>query len=153
MGDWKFVFSLQQKFLSFSKRPDRLCVHLLLLLRECKKKFSVGKAHHERSWPLELHVLLKIRMPEATVCTVLYAFRVWGLMKLKNKVISSPVFFFWRTLNAIKTSSLLVEGCWKSSVVFQHIRTRSKKCGYPHFPLVFSKTVKLPQKFAEHNPF
>ena len=40
-----------------------------------------------------LHVVLKIRMPEATVCTLPYAFRVWSLMKLKNTLISSLFFF------------------------------------------------------------
>ena len=37
-----------------------------------------------------LHVVLQIKMPEATVCTLPYAFRVWGLINLKNELISSP---------------------------------------------------------------
>jgi hypothetical protein len=47
MGDREIVFTLQQRFLSFSKLPDQLCVHLHLLLKEYKKNFSDGKAHQE----------------------------------------------------------------------------------------------------------
>jgi len=52
----------------------------------------VKHTRNEMKLTPQLHVVLKVRMPEATVCTVPYAFRVWGLMKLKNKVITSPFF-------------------------------------------------------------
>jgi hypothetical protein len=89
-------------------------------------------------------------MPEATVCPLPYAFRVWGLMKLKNKLISSP---FWTDPEHNQDLFFARGGIWESFVVFHHTRRHTEKCGYSHFLLIFSKTIKLPQKFAEHNRF
>jgi len=92
MGDRQIVFGLQQKFPSFSKRPDQLPIFFSCSKSTKRISLMVKHTRNEMKLTPQLHVVLKVRMPEATVCTVPYAFRVWGLMKLKNKVITSPFF-------------------------------------------------------------
>jgi len=73
----------------------------------------------------QLHVVLKISSPEATACTVPYACRVWALMKLKNKVISSP----FLTDSERNQDPFFSRGGMLGIICsFQHTCTRSEKC-------------------------